>query len=121
MPFEKSRCDDCNRLQATCPECGEMGVSIDSIDTEWGSLTPDFADFAIYAATGDSIDYRLVCWECGFTEERTLQISKGLRPCGNYHPLPCGLDEDCIVPVEYFNADMGSEEIYEEFAEDQNE
>lgn len=24
------------------------------------------------------------------------------RPCGEHHPLPCGLDAVCPVPVGYF-------------------
>lgn len=23
------------------------------------------------------------------------------KPCGNYHPLPCGLDKDCPIQVEF--------------------
>mgnify|MGYP007131733923 CR=1 FL=1 len=39
------------------------------------------------------------------------------KPCGNYHPLPCGLDVDCEVSVKYFEPEKTSEEIYEEYNE----
>jgi len=38
------------------------------------------------------------------------------KPCGTYHPLPCVLDEDCAVPVELFDVDKSSREIWDEYA-----
>jgi hypothetical protein len=38
------------------------------------------------------------------------------KPCGGAHPLPCGLDEDCAVPVDYFDAEKDSKEIWEAYA-----
>lgn len=35
------------------------------------------------------------------------------RPCGEIHPLPCGLDEDCPVPADYFDVELDSDEIVE--------
>lgn len=40
------------------------------------------------------------------------------KPCGIYHPLPCGLDEDCEVPSEHFVASLNSQEIYELYKEE---
>lgn len=37
------------------------------------------------------------------------------KPCGEYHPLPCGLDRACEVPVEFFNAEYDSEEIWSQY------
>lgn len=34
------------------------------------------------------------------------------KPCGNFHPLPCGLDKDCLVPVDFHDAEKTDEEIY---------
>jgi hypothetical protein len=38
-----------------------------------------------------------------------------LKPCGNYHPLPCGLDVDCPVPVKHFDNNKNSKEIYRSY------
>jgi len=35
------------------------------------------------------------------------------KPCGEYHPLPCGLDEWCPVPVEYHDVERSNEQIVE--------
>ena len=35
------------------------------------------------------------------------------KPCGEYHPLPCGLDVSCPVPSEYADADTSNEEVVE--------
>jgi hypothetical protein len=35
------------------------------------------------------------------------------QPCGNDHPLPCGLDAACPVPVAYFNPKAGSRQAFE--------
>ena len=37
------------------------------------------------------------------------------KPCGNYHPLPCGMDIDCPVDSEYFDVVKTNEEIWEEY------
>jgi len=34
------------------------------------------------------------------------------RPCGRIHPLPCGLDRECEVPVKYFDAGQSDETIW---------
>jgi len=34
-----------------------------------------------------------------------------LKACGNYHPLPCGLDTDCPVAIKHYDATLTSEEI----------
>lgn len=39
------------------------------------------------------------------------------KPCGNYHPLPCGLDVECKVPVKYFDVELTDEEIWENYNE----
>lgn len=121
MPPNKDNCPECGRSHAVCPDCGEAAVSVDAVTPDWGSLTPDFNDFAVYGETGEELEYKIVCWECGFEENRTVKIVEGLQPCDNYHPLPCGLDEDCPVPSDFFNADMSSREIYEEWIEDHDE
>jgi hypothetical protein len=40
------------------------------------------------------------------------------RPCGEIHPLPCGLDEVCPVPVDYFDAELESVEIVKQWQAD---
>lgn len=42
------------------------------------------------------------------------------KPCGSYHPLPCGLDKECEVPVAYFNADLESDEVWEIYSADKH-
>lgn len=37
------------------------------------------------------------------------------KPCGCYHPLPCGLDVDCSVPVRNFNNDKTSQQIWSDY------
>jgi len=32
------------------------------------------------------------------------------RACGDVHPLPCGLDEDCVIPVKYFDGEEDNDE-----------
>jgi len=32
------------------------------------------------------------------------------KPCGEFHPLPCGLDVECPVPMRYFEAEQSNEE-----------
>lgn len=34
-----------------------------------------------------------------------------VNPCGEWHPLPCGLDRECAVPVEFFDAEKDSKAI----------
>lgn len=41
------------------------------------------------------------------------------KPCDKYHPLPCGLDRDCVVPVEYYDSEKDSQEIYDRYQADQ--
>lgn len=48
-----------------------------------------------------------------FIAEAECILEQEEKPCGGYHPLPCGLDGECPVPVEYHNTVMTSEEIYE--------
>jgi len=43
------------------------------------------------------------------------------RPCGEYHPLPCGLDRACPVPLRYFEADGDSKAICERWRADGGE
>lgn len=38
-----------------------------------------------------------------------------MKPCGQFHPLPCGLDIDCEVPVEYFNGRKKNKEIWKKY------
>jgi hypothetical protein len=33
------------------------------------------------------------------------------KPCGEFHPLPCGLDEVCPVPVEYHDVEASDAEV----------
>jgi hypothetical protein len=33
------------------------------------------------------------------------------KPCGEHHPLPCGLDEACPVPVDYHDVDWSNERV----------
>jgi len=33
------------------------------------------------------------------------------KPCGAYHPLPCGLDTACPTPVKYHDAELDNSEI----------
>lgn len=40
-----------------------------------------------------------------------------INPCGNYHPLPCGLDKDCPVPVDTFDPKEDSESIYTKYVD----
>ena len=42
------------------------------------------------------------------------------KPCGSYHPLPCGLDRDCEVPVAYFTPTISNEKIYTDYKNDEN-
>ncbi len=37
------------------------------------------------------------------------------KPCGNYHPLPCGLDKACPVPSEYCDVEKTDQEVWMEF------
>lgn len=41
------------------------------------------------------------------------------RPCEKIHPLPCGLDEECPVPVDYFDVELDSDEIVEKWRANQ--
>jgi len=42
-------------------------------------------------------------------------MSEQIKPCGYYHPLPCGLDVECEVPVKYFEVDRSSREIWRSY------
>lgn len=35
------------------------------------------------------------------------------KPCGEYHPLPCGLDVSCPVDAEYHDSEATNAEIVE--------
>lgn len=37
------------------------------------------------------------------------------NPCGKTHPLPCGLDKVCPVPVECFETDKSDQEIVTDY------
>jgi len=37
------------------------------------------------------------------------------EPCGEAHPLPCGLDEACPVPAEYFDAQQSNEKTWSRY------
>lgn len=39
------------------------------------------------------------------------------KPCEKYHPLPCGLDVDCEVPIRYFESEKTNEEIWNDYRE----
>jgi hypothetical protein len=41
------------------------------------------------------------------------------QPCGNHHPLPCGLDVACPVLVEYFDPSEGSREAWDRYREEE--
>jgi len=41
------------------------------------------------------------------------------KPCEEYHPLPCGLDEDCEVPIAYYDSGKNSQEIYLAFLKEE--
>jgi hypothetical protein len=45
------------------------------------------------------------------------------KPCGEYHPLPCGMDEWCPVPPEYtqVNAENESQAAYDSWQEDKDD
>lgn len=36
-----------------------------------------------------------------------------MKPCGVVHPLPCGLDIDCLVPSEFYELEDSDEEVVE--------
>jgi hypothetical protein len=38
-----------------------------------------------------------------------------MKPCGKYHPLPCGLDIDCEVPIHYYSSKKQDEEVWKEY------
>jgi hypothetical protein len=40
------------------------------------------------------------------------------KPCGNYHPLPCGLDVDCKVPPKYYEDDLSDKEVWKKYKND---
>lgn len=37
------------------------------------------------------------------------------KPCGTFHPLPCGLDKECDVPVSYFNTELTNTKIWKDY------
>lgn len=36
-------------------------------------------------------------------------------PCGEKHPLACGLDSQCEMPVKYFKATIRDKTIWEKY------
>lgn len=42
------------------------------------------------------------------------------KPCGEHHPLPCGLDEACPVPVAYYEAYADNRTAVEAYRRDRN-
>lgn len=40
------------------------------------------------------------------------------KPCGEIHPLPCGLDKSCEVPADQFVAGLSSEEAWDRYSAD---
>jgi hypothetical protein len=42
---------------------------------------------------------------------------KQSRPCGNDHALPCGVDINCEVGIEFFKATLTDEQVYQKYKE----
>lgn len=82
MPFERGRCDECGQPNNCCPECGGTHVSVDTIGDALRfstRLSPQFARFATEADVGDSVAFALVCWDCGWAEERELVVREHIK------------------------------------------
>lgn len=47
-----------------------------------------------------------------------MSDAEDTNPCGAIHPLPCGLDEACEVPVSYFNPMLSNEKIVNDYQND---
>lgn len=47
-------------------------------------------------------------------------MTEDRKPCGEYHPLPCGLDKKCPVPSDYtaFGEEDESQAAYDSWVED---
>lgn len=46
--------------------------------------------------------------------EKITMSDDDLKPCGEVHPLPCGLDNWCPVDPEFFEVTKTNKEICEE-------
>lgn len=77
--FTHSRCDECGDMRDRCPDCGGTKVSVDQADpaARRDSVGVNFTLFATIHDPGRdaaTLDYRLVCWECGWREDRRLTM-----------------------------------------------
>lgn len=79
MPVERKSCDGCGEEHYHCPECGERRVSFDYVDghdsgkaTTTPGITP--ARFSREAPDGAELRFNVVCWACGWTDERAISV-----------------------------------------------
>lgn len=42
-------------------------------------------------------------------------VMSTVKPCGEHHPLPCGLDTACPVPVEFYSDEQSVEDIVDKW------
>lgn len=70
--IERTRCDDCGAKHRACPACDGRHVSVDALDGR--ELSPNFSEIAVFEETPTECRYRLVCWDCGWSADRVLNV-----------------------------------------------
>lgn len=77
--LEEETCDECgNTRQGLCPKCGDFKVT--PLEPTGRPVTRSVRDAVQIADDGDEIAFENVCWNCGWTERRTIRVSVEENP-----------------------------------------
>ena len=70
MPIEKENCGECGRTKRVCPDCGSRFV------TPRDNPQEPSPNEVVDQGGRDSIEYKHVCWDCGWREHVTVAIKR---------------------------------------------
>lgn len=76
MEIENDTCDSCGSSTKKCGECGSTHVT--PVDHVYGDVDQRYSGVrkaVLDASDGDTLVVVQVCWDCGATCERTLDVS----------------------------------------------
>ena len=70
MPLKQLDCDMCSCSHTVCPECESRMVT-----PRENMYTPSPNEIIDFGGEKKAV-YKHVCWDCGWTEEVTLEVSR---------------------------------------------
>lgn len=69
----QQQCSECGRVHEACPDCGSPKVLM--LEPERGPAGKSVAEFVKQADDGDSRQFTNTCWECGWSETKTVTVT----------------------------------------------